>query len=120
MTNETETYTMNARDWDWRQSGSSDPTVALTIPFRITKGKPVAYLAWKHASLAWQEVGKTDSAAGVLDPTTTEATKAPVVGAGEDQQSDDAEAERPNPPRLRREAARCKAGPALGRSDPTT
>jgi hypothetical protein len=92
----------------------------LTIPFRITKGKSVVYLAWKHADLVGQEVGKTDPAAGVPDPTMTEAAKAPEGGAGEARLSDGAEAERPNPLQLRHEVARCKVDSPLRRPGPMT
>jgi hypothetical protein len=51
-----ETCAMNT--WARTGSRSNNPAAALTIPFRITKGKLVAYLAWKHAGLAGQEVGK--------------------------------------------------------------
>jgi hypothetical protein len=111
---------MNTRGQDRWRSGSSDLVGVLTIPFRIRKGKSVACLAWEHAGLAGQKVGKADPAAGVPDPTMTEATKAPEGGAGEAWLSNGAETERPNPPWLRHEADRCRADLVLGRSDLVT
>jgi hypothetical protein len=115
-----ETCTTNTQGPDRWRSGSSNPTVVLTIPFRITKGKSVVYLARKHAGLVGQEVGKTDPAAGVPYPTATEATKVPEGGAGETRLSDGAEAERPNPLQLRHEVSRCEVDSPLRRPDPMT
>jgi hypothetical protein len=78
-----ETCVTNTWGRDRRRSRSSGPVVAHTIPLRTTKGKSVAYLAWKLTNLAGQEVGEVDPAAGFPDPMTTEETKAPEGGAGE-------------------------------------
>jgi hypothetical protein len=99
--------------------------VAHTIPLRTTKGKSVAYLAWKLTNLAGQEVGEVDPAAGFPDPMTTEETKAPEGGAGEARLPNSAATVRPNPPRLWRKAARQREAvgvvdPMLGRPDPAT
>jgi hypothetical protein len=90
----------------------------LTIPFRITKGKLVAYLAWKLTGLGGQEVGKVDPATEGPDLVITKATKVPEGGAGEAQLSDGVVTVRPNPPRLRRKVTRREADPTLGRPDP--
>jgi hypothetical protein len=78
----------------------------------------VAYLAWKHAGLARQEVGKADPATGLPNPMTTKATKVPKGGAGEARLSDGVETERHNPLWLRHATARREAGLVLGRLHP--
>jgi hypothetical protein len=72
---------MNIRDRDRRRSGSSDLVTALTFPLRTTKGKLVAYLAWKLIDLAVQEVREADPTVGVPNSTMIKATKAHKGGA---------------------------------------